>query len=348
MDHPHRTAPPDAERSVRHPGRPLSRGLTRARGVPLVLALLILPLAVGVTNATSSSYTSNCQANLRSRPDLGATIRRIVSADTVVTVSGKVLGSWWQADCRISVHGSYWYKITAINGRSVSSVLGVTAVYGAAGLFRLSASGYSEGIDVSNWQGSIDFAMVRAAGKRFVIAKATEGNSWTDASYSHNRNAAIAAGLKFSGYHFARPSSNAGDAASEADHFVSVLGLRHGMLVPALDLEVSGGLGVTALQGWVRTFLARVYARVGARPMIYTNASFWSTSMGNSTWFTANGYRVLWIAHWQATSPTIPASNWGSRGWQFWQYSSCGSVAGISGCVDLDRFEGSDFSGVTF
>jgi GH25 family lysozyme M1 (1,4-beta-N-acetylmuramidase) len=336
-----------ASRHTPHTSR-LVRVLSGTRGLPLVLALLIVPLAVGVTDATSASYASNCQSNLRSRPDLGASIRRIIPIDTVVTVSGKVLGGWWKADCKTTVHGSYWFKITAINGRSVSSILGVGAVYGATGLFRLTGSGYAEGIDVSHWQGTIDFAKAKAAGKTFVIAKATEGNSWTDASYARNRSAALAAGLKFTGYHFARPSTKWGDATSEADHFVKVLGLKHGMLVPALDLEVSGGLGVTALRSWVKTFLGRVYARLGVRPMIYTTASFWTTYMGNSTWFTANGYKVLWIAHWKATPPSVPASDWGSQSWQFWQYSSCGSVAGITGCVDLDRFKGSDFSGVTF
>ena len=56
-----------------------------------------------------------------------------------------------------------------------------------------------------------------------------------------------------------------------------------------------------------------------------------------------NGYR-LWLAQWKVSSPTSPASNWASRSWSFWQYSSCGSVAGISGCVDLDRMRGADFA----
>lgn len=328
--------------------RRLARLLTPTRGLALVLAALLVPLATGAADATSSSYTSNCSANLRSRPSVTSTIRRSVPVDSVVTVVGKVAGGYWKADCATAVHGSSWFKITAINGRSVSSLLGVNAVYAATGLFRLSAGGYSEGIDVSNWQGLINFSKVKAAGKRFVIAKATEGNTWTDASYARNRTAAMSAGLRFGAYHFARPGSNAGDAVSEADHFVAVLGLKRGMLVPALDLEVSGGLGVRALQAWVKAFLGRVYSRLGVRPMIYTTASFWQTYMGNTTWFAANGYLTMWIANWHVISPTMPAANWTGQGWQFWQYSSCGKVAGISGCVDLDRFKGSDFRAVTF
>jgi GH25 family lysozyme M1 (1,4-beta-N-acetylmuramidase) len=328
----------------RAPG--LLRLVSPTRLVPVLLALTLLPLAAGSAEATAN-FTANCGVNLRSRPSTSSTIRKVIASGSVVTAVADVTGGSYSADCGKYVHGNTWFKITAINGRSVSSLLGVSAVYGATGLFRSSTSGYSYGIDVSHWQGAIDFAKVKASGRRYVIAKATEGNTMTDSLYAHNKAAAMAAGLKFTGYHFARPSSTAGDATNEADHFVAVLGLTHGMLVPALDLEVSGGLGVSALQSWVKTFLGRVYARTGVRAMIYTNVTFWQTNMGNTSWFAANGYRI-WIAHWGTTSPTVPGSNWGGRGWTFWQYSDCGSVPGISGCVDQDRFKGSDFTGVTW
>jgi len=44
------------------------------------------------------------------------------------------------------------------------------------------------------------------------------------------------------------------------------------------------------------------------------------------------------------TSPRVPGSNWGGNGWKFWQYSNAGSVSGISGRVDLDRFNGTDLA----
>ncbi len=66
--------------------------------------------------------------------------------------------------------------------------------------------------------------------------------------------------------------------------------------------------------------------------------------MGDTTMFADQGYSVLWIAHWGTSSPTLPAANWGGHGWTFWQYTSTGSVAGISGNVDLDRYNGSDLS----
>ncbi|HEX5239708.1 MAG TPA: GH25 family lysozyme [Candidatus Limnocylindrales bacterium] len=312
---------------------------------PFVLAVAIVPLSSATADAATSLAT-NCGVNLRARPSTSSTIKHSVPTDTVVGAIEKVSGGSWKADCGRSVSGSSWFKITSVNGKSVSSLYGVSAVYAATGLFR-SATASTPGIDVSSWQGAISWSKVKAAGKKFVIAKADEGNSWTDPRYASNRSGAMAAGLKFTGYHFARPGTNANDAVSEADHFVSVLGLKHGMLVPALDLEVSGGLSVSALQSWTRAFVTRVYNRLGVRVSIYTTASFWSANMGNTAWFGTNGYRV-WIARWGVSSPSVPASNWAGHGWTLWQYSDCGTVSGISGCVDLDHLKGTSLTSITY
>ena len=207
-----------------------------------------------------------------------------------------------------------------------------------------------EGIDVSHWQGTIDWPQVAAAGKSFAILKATDGKPATsgtgldiDPTYASNHAAAKANGLWTGAYHFARPDATPGDAILEADHFVSVMNLGTGDLNPALDIETSDGLSPAALTAWVRAFLDRVTARIGARPMIYTNPSFWSTALANTRALADAGYRTLWVAHWTTNaSPTVPASNWGGHGWTFWQYSSTGSVPGIAGAADLDRFNGVD------
>jgi GH25 family lysozyme M1 (1,4-beta-N-acetylmuramidase) len=205
-----------------------------------------------------------------------------------------------------------------------------------------------EGIDVSHWQGTIDWAKVASAGKKFAILKATESTNFIDDHYASFHAAAKANGIWTGAYHFARPDATAGDAAKEAAWFASHIGLGAGDLIPALDLEVTGGLSVTALQSWVRSFLDTVTAKTGVRPMIYTSPAFWKKYMGDSQALADAGYRILWVAHWGVTAPTVPANNWGGRGWTFWQYSNCGSVSGISGCVDLDRFNGLDLAPVAF
>jgi lysozyme len=206
--------------------------------------------------------------------------------------------------------------------------------------------GHLLGIDVSRWQGTITWRSVKGAGVHFTIAKATEAQSWVDPQYARNRRLADARGLLFGAYHFAQPDRSTNDAIREADHFVRTAALLPRHLVPVLDLEVHNGLGPKALVNWTKTWLKRVESRLGVKPMIYTSPSFWKDRLGNSRWFADNGYR-LWIAHWRAKNPTVPAANWGGRGWTIWQVSDCGSVPGIKGCVDIDLYRGLNMSGLT-
>ncbi len=188
--------------------------------------------------------------------------------------------------------------------------------------------------------------MAARSGLRFVIARATEGDSRTDERYASFKRGARAAGLAFTAFHFARPDRNGRDAILEADYFLRAAGLGPGDLVPILDLETSGGLPVTKLQAWARAWLEEVTAKLGVRPMIYTNAAFWRQSMGDTTAFAEAGYRLA-IASWGGTSPVVPAGNWGGRGWTLWQTSNCGRVPGISGCIDTEVYNGSDLKQVT-
>src|SRR5207249_3927019 len=104
------------------------------------------------------------------------------------------------------------------------------------------------------------------------------------------RTEARAAGLAFTAFHYARPDRARGDAVKEADLFVQVSGVGPGYLFPVLDLEESGGLGVTKLQAWVLAWLEEVAVKAGGHPMIYTNADFWRTHMGDTTSFADAGY----------------------------------------------------------
>jgi GH25 family lysozyme M1 (1,4-beta-N-acetylmuramidase) len=203
------------------------------------------------------------------------------------------------------------------------------------------------GIDVSHHQGTIDWAQVAASGQRFVIAKATEGLFSVDPTYATNRAGATAAGLVFGAYHFARPDLHPTDPRGEADHFVDTAQLGPGNIVPVLDLERSEDLTQAQLTAWILAWLGQVTARTGVRPMVYTSPNGWVNRTGNTTAVADAGYSLLWIAHWFVSEPTVPANNWQGNGWAFWQYSNCGTVPGIQGCVDLDWYKNSDFSLVT-
>jgi len=212
------------------------------------------------------------------------------------------------------------------------------------------APAWVEGIDVSHWQGTINWPLVAKAGKKFAFMKAsdgliTNGTMFVDTTYPTNRAQARAAGIPIGAYHFARPDATPGDAIAEADHFVDTAAPATGDLLPVLDLETSGGLSVADLQAWVQAFMEEVHQRTGIRGAIYVSPSFWSTYMGNTATFALNGYQVVWIAHWTtASQPTMPASNWAGEGWTFWQYTSSGTVSGISGSVDLDRYRYKDLA----
>ena len=233
--------------------------------------------------------------------------------------------------------------------RMMIAALATMSLTVSANIGRLDAHAatYLPGIDVSHWQGDIVWSKVKAAGIRFAIAKATEGKTYNDPKYARNKSRAMANGILFTAYHFARPDKTSGDARIEADHLVDVAQLKSGNLIPALDLESTGGLGTAALQEWVWRWLKRVTYRMnGVKPMIYTSPYFWKTYMGNSRAYADAGYKTLWIAHWKTQTPTVPAENWGGKGWTFWQWTNCWKVSGISGCVDGDRYNGTDFTRV--
>ena len=306
-----------------------------------------------------SRYAACDGVKLRTLPRTSATRKATVPAGTNIGLVATVTGGSWTATCGgRTVSGNTWYRIATVNGTRSLYRYGYNYVYAATGLFSSTApkasapapgaaTDLTEGIDVSHWQGSIDWAKVRAAGKRFAYIKASEHTSFVDNKYATNKAAAKAAGLYVGAYHFARPDGSSGDAVKEADHFVATAKISSGDLLPVLDLEDTGGLSASALQNWVRSFLDRVYERTGVRGVIYVSPSFWSTKMANTGWFASNGYQVLWIAHWTtASEPSVPAGNWGGKSWTFWQYTSDGSVPGISGRVDLDRYNGTNFSKV--
>ena len=193
---------------------------------------------------------------------------------------------------------------------------------------------YADGIDVSHWQGTINWSKVKAAGMQFAFMKATESTTYTDTQLATNWAGVQAAGLYRGAYHFARPK--VGTAPAQAKYFVSKVGSFQGAgtLPPVLDLEASGGLGVTALRSWTASWLQTVEQLTGRTPIIYVSPAFWEHYLGNSTAFTRY---PLWIAHYGVTTPRVPG---GWPTWTFWQRTSSGTVSGISGNVDMNRFNG--------
>jgi len=207
------------------------------------------------------------------------------------------------------------------------------------------SSGDVDGLDVSHWQGTINWNQVANAGYVFTFAKGTEGVGWTDVKFFENMDAGNDAGVMMGVYHFARPNlGNSG--AAEANYFLSVAGeyLNSGYLRPVLDLEVGTNLGKTALSAWVVEWMETVKNRTGISPLLYTNPNYVNYYLNESV----REYD-LWVAHWTCEpEPSFYYPNTGSwRDWAFWQYwgpggcgGNAGYVPGITTNIDLNIFNG--------
>ena len=91
-----------------------------------------------VVPAPISAYAA-CSTNVRTLPSGTATARRTIKTDTKVSIVATVGGTAWSTTCAgKAVHGSSWYRISAINGTSVRSLYGVSYLYAASGLFKSS------------------------------------------------------------------------------------------------------------------------------------------------------------------------------------------------------------------
>lgn len=176
-----------------------------------------------------------------------------------------------------------------------------------------------KGIDVSTWQavgtGDGDYD--------FIICKATEGVGYTDPKCDQHYQRVKAQGKLLGVYHFARPGYNSAEA--EADWFVSQIQGYIGEALLVLDWEVEATWNVA----WAKTWLDRVYAKTGVKPLIYmsgavVNANDWSSVV--------NADYGLWIAYWPNNYqyswdwPTSPDEmGYGIGAWPFWaiwQFSS--------------------------
>lgn len=220
---------------------------------------------------------------------------------------------------------------------AVALVLGVVSVAGAGALVAARPAGAApqiHGIDVSGWQGHVDWAAVKRSGRLFAFAKATEGQTFVDSTFAGNRLGMAGAGLTLRGfYHFARPDRNS--AAAEAAHFIRTVGPLGPGEVAVLDLEVAPGPGVG---DWAAEWLGLVARATGRTPILYSYQSYlYSVPTSRLTQY------PLWVAAWGANDGTIPATlpktdRW-SR-WTWWQYTSNAVVPGVTGRVDDSVFAG--------
>ncbi len=190
-----------------------------------------------------------------------------------------------------------------------------------------------KGIDVSYYQGTINWTAVKGDGVKYAFIRVSDGLNTPDTKFSANWSGSRNAGIYHGAYQFFRPSQ---DAIAQADLLLSKIGnqIAPDDLPPVLDVEATDGLSAATVAARVHTWVEHVTQALGRRPIIYTGKYFWQDNVGDAD-ETAS---PLWHAQYTSASCPNIADAWPD--WAIWQYSSSGSVAGISGNVDMDRWNG--------
>ncbi|OUC14650.1 MAG: hypothetical protein B0A82_09945 [Alkalinema sp. CACIAM 70d] len=190
-----------------------------------------------------------------------------------------------------------------------------------------------QGIDISEYQGDINWSAISTTNTVFGVAKASEGVQSRDPMFLRNWAGMKSAGLMRSAYHFFVANK---DPLQQAKNF---LGLTQAVweesdLPPVLDLEKSYGLDPNTVIDRAGQWLDAVEAALGRQPIIYTFPSFWHDALGNSPRL---AHYKLWIAHYETNNPWVPGG-WAT--WTFHQYTESGKVSGIAGAVDRNTYNG--------
>ena len=183
------------------------------------------------------------------------------------------------------------------------------------------------GIDVSNWQGNINFAAVKNSGIQVVYMKASEGNYYRDTYLDQNYSNAKAQGLKVGFYHFFR--SNV-DSAAQAQYFVNCIQGKESDCRLAIDIETTEGYGRDAISSKCVTFLEEVKRLTGKDVVVYTYTNFINNYLNSSL-----SVYPLWVAHYGVDTP---GDNCVWNSWVGFQYASDGQVPGVSGNCDMDEY----------
>jgi len=193
------------------------------------------------------------------------------------------------------------------------------------------------GIDISRWQGEIDWSAVKAAGTRFVYMKATEGGDHVDPTFRRNWEGARRAGIARGAYHFVfwcRP------AHEQAVWFKQQIPNDPDALPPVLDVEWNGHsrtcpqkIDRELAREKIALMLTELEQLTGKKPVIYTDITFHREVLEGQF----NNY-----PYWIRSTAALPETRYNNRPWAFWQFTTTGRVPGIRGDVDRNAFFGSE------
>lgn len=187
------------------------------------------------------------------------------------------------------------------------------------------------GIDVSYYQGDIDWEAVAADGIVFAWVRVSHSTQFFDPQFDANLAGARAAGIHTGVYQYFEPTE---DPIAQADFLLDHMGpLLPGDMPPMIDVESVDAVAPGPYADAIRAWLDHVEAATGVPPIIYTGYYYWNANVDTDEFVD----HPLWMANYNPGCPLIP-DYWVT--WAFHQYCACESIAGISGDVDGDTFNG--------
>ncbi|MEP7323045.1 MAG: GH25 family lysozyme [Saprospiraceae bacterium] len=184
------------------------------------------------------------------------------------------------------------------------------------------------GIDVSHFQGKVDWEQVKEQNVLFAFIKATEGLDHCDTMFYVNWKSLKLTDIKRGAYHFFIPNL---DPKLQAENFMMNVSLQNGDLPPVLDMEVTDYNDPDALVENIRTWLNLMSIAYKTKPILYTNLKAYFRFIAGRF----DDYPV-WIARYSDRAPDLG----NNKDWAFWQYANSGKIEGIREDVDFDAFYG--------
>jgi len=201
------------------------------------------------------------------------------------------------------------------------------------------------GVDVSRYQGVMDWHKCAANGAKFAVCRATVGDYLTDPQLAANISGIQAAGLALGVYHVVTPSDSTGRTITAEKQmnrlFEAIKGVPLDLPI-VLDCEVDNGETPAEMAALIQDctkIILQKYYLLPEKPIIYTSAGWWNPHVQRSTWWNS---LPLWVANYTtAAKPLLPA-DWSQ--WVFWQWSADGNGQGPaygaqSASIDLNRFD---------
>jgi len=218
-------------------------------------------------------------------------------------------------------------------------VLIVAVIYGCTNMYnnKQSEERYVRGVDLSAYQGEIDWKTLAEQNIDFAYIKATEGHDYVDSQFKTNWEASQDTDIKVGAYHFLNYDTT---GKSQAENFIANVPVSKDHLPPVLDLKLYGQYEENALpkeqvKVILDEYLKTIEDHYGVKPIIYTSQRVFNMYIGTDY----KDYKV-WIVDLDNSWPEkLP----NGTEFTFWQYTQRGILDGYNGnetFIDMDLYKG--------